>query len=57
MRLAIGGDKGGKVMKWSVEVASNAAHIFGMFEADDSHANLEKYLATGSNWEEQLRFE
>ena len=57
VRIAIGGDKGGKVMKWSVEIASNDAHIFGMFEADDNHANLEKYLVTGSNWEDQFRCE
>ena len=55
MRIAIGGDKGGKVMRWTAEIASNSAHIFGMFEADDSHPNLEKFMGSGGNWEEQLR--
>ena len=56
LRVAIGGDKGGKVMRWTAEIASNSVHIFGMFEADDSHSNLEKFMASGGNWEEQLRY-
>ena len=55
IRLAIGGDKGGKVFRWTVEIASNPAHIFGMFEAADTFANLASYLVTGGDWSAQLR--
>ena len=55
IRLAIGGDKGGKVFRWTVEIASNPAHIFGMFEAADTYANLAAFLVGGSDWPAQLR--
>lgn len=55
LRVVFGGDKGGKVMRWVVEVAAGRTHLVGLYSAHDHHANLEVFLVSGFNWIEQIR--
>ena len=50
--VVIGGDKGAQTMKFVVGVGGHDPHIFGMFEAADTPANL---LCFQSSYIEQIR--
>ena len=55
LRVNFGGDKGGKVFRFGVEVGGAGLHLVGALGAHDSHENIERFLAAKSDWSEQLR--
>jgi hypothetical protein len=56
LRVVFGGDKGGGIMRWVVEVGGAGTHLVGMCMALDSHPNMERWLTAGDNWMEQTRY-
>ena len=55
LRVNFGGDKGGKVSRFGVEVGGTGLHLVGALGAHDSHENLERFFAARSNWTDQIR--
>ena len=42
LRIVFGGDKGGKVTRFGLEVGATGVHLVGAFGAHDSHENMEQ---------------
>ena len=55
LRIVFGGDKGGKVTRFGLEVGGTGVHLVGAFGALDSHENMERFFCAKSSWTEQMR--
>ena len=54
VRVSVGVDKGGNVVRWGLEVASYGLHLIGAHISYDDKACLDSFLAAQQSWPEEF---